>query len=130
MKIPVKRTVEIDVKYLRVLAPVRFGDEDIPLDFPFRKDDWWDVTIDLEAGRILDWPNLSARVDMKVTDGGSYFLLDENKTEVAKVVDDYVPNGIIPGSYGDYIEMTINENGSIVEWPDDLDFDSFFDRSE
>lgn len=130
MKIPVKRTVEIDVKYLRVLAPVRFGDEDIPLDFPFRKDDWWDVTIDLEAGRILDWPNLSARVDMKVTDGGSYFLLDENKTEVAKVVEDYVPHGIIPGSYGDYIEMTINEDGSIVEWPELLDFDSFFDRDE
>lgn len=40
-----------------------------------------------------------------------------------------VPHGIIPGSYGDYIEMTINEDGIIAEWLKDLCFESFFDMA-
>ncbi len=127
MKVTVKRPVEIDVKFLRIEAAVRYEEEDIPNDFPFRTGDVWDVLVDIETGIIVDWPQgRAADVHMKVCDEGSYHLLDANKVVHASIEQDYVPNGVIPGSYGDYIEMTILEDGRIKEWPKKPDLEAFF----
>ena len=127
MKFTVKRPVEIDIKFVKIEASVRYEEEDIPNDFPFRTGDMWNVLVDIETGIIVDWPQgRTADVHMKVCDKGSYYLLDAEKNVVASIEQDYVPNGIIPGSYGDYIEMTILEDGRINEWPKKPKMDEFF----
>lgn len=55
MKISVSVTEEriMDVAYLYIDIPVRYGEEDIPHDFPFRDDqDRWKVHVDLESKKI------------------------------------------------------------------------------
>ncbi len=127
MKFTVQRPVEIDIKFVRIEAAVRYEEEDIPNDFPFRIGDMWNVLVDIETGIIIDWPQgRTADVHMKVCDEGSYYLLDAKKNVVASIEQDYVPNGIVPGSYGDYIEMTILEDGRIKEWPKKPKMDEFF----
>lgn len=125
MKFTVQRPVTLDVKYVRMSVDVRYDDEDMPYDFPFRVNDTWDVTIDIDTGQILDWPaGVSHDVYMKVCDRGSYWLLAKDKTIIAKLEENYVPHGIIPGSYGDYIELDIAPTGKILNWdpkPDECD---------
>ena len=41
------------------------------------------------------------------------------------IEEDYVPNRLIPGEYGDYIIMTIDENGKIAEWETPADITDF-----
>jgi hypothetical protein len=119
MKFTVTRPTEVDIKYVVIDVPVKYDDEDMPNDFPFRAGDQWRVAVEIETGRIIDWPHgVSHDLYMKVTDGGSYILLDEQQNEVACIVEDYVPHGVVPGEYGDYIEMDIDENGIIKNWPD------------
>lgn len=127
MKFTVNRPVEIDIKFVKIEASVRYEEEDIPNDFPFRTGDAWNVLVDIETGIIVDWPQgRTAGVHMKVCDEGSYYLLDAEENVVASIEQDYVPNGIVPGSYGDYIEMTILEDGRIKEWSKKPNLDEFF----
>ncbi len=128
MKIKVTRPVEIDVKYVRIVAAVRYDEEDIPNDFPGRRGDVWEVTVDIETGKILDWPGPAFDVHMKVCDQGSYYLLDAEQKVLAAIEDNYVPNDLVPGSYGDYIEMNIAEDGTVTNWPKLPDVDEFFPR--
>jgi hypothetical protein len=44
------------------------------------------------------------------------------------VRDGYVPNDLVPGSYGDYVELSINEEGVITNWPKNPSVDEFFDE--
>lgn len=117
MKATIKVKKEIEIKYVQLNVSVRYEDEDMPYDFPFRDNDMWNPLIDIDKGKIVDfeyherWP-----LHMKVTDSGSYYLLDENKEVVLKIEDDYVPNSLIPGSYGDYIEINILPDGTIDNW--------------
>lgn len=53
MKTTVKIPTEIDIRYVRVHLPVRYEDEDMPYDFPFRNGDWWTAVIDIDSGKIL-----------------------------------------------------------------------------
>jgi hypothetical protein len=108
---------EVDIKKVRVSVAVRYDEEDIPNDFPMRSGNMWNATIDIETGKILDWPQgKSGNLHMKVCDEGSYYLLDENDEEVLSIEGDYVPNGLIPGTYGDYIDLKIDSTGTITNW--------------
>ena len=127
MKVTVKRPVEIDVRTLRLSVPVRYEDEDMPFDFPFRNGDVWEVTIDIETGKIKDWPEgVEHDLYMKVVDCGSYWLYDENSQMVGWIDQDYVPNDIVPGEYGDYIDMKIAGDGTIKNWPKNPSVAQFF----
>ena len=129
MKTKIRVEKEVDIKYVELNVAVRYDEEDMPNDFPFRKGDMWNVTVEIDTGQILNWPKgVSLGFYMKVCDQGSYYLKDDNFKTVAKIENDYVPNGVIPGEYGDYIEMQINENGVIENWPkeDEVDFGEFF----
>lgn len=67
---------------------------------------------------------------MKVCDAGSYYLYDDNKEIVAGIVENYVPNRVIPGDYGDYISMEIDETGKVTNMPNPLDFSEFLANDE
>jgi hypothetical protein len=116
MKLTITRPVEIEAVTMRIIAPVRYENEDMPFDFPHRKNDnLWDIVVDLDTGIIRNWPKLAAEVFMKVVDGGSYYLFDACGNQLAAIEEDYVPD-CIPQQYGDYINFNIKENGKIEGW--------------
>ena len=63
---------------------------------------------------------------MKVCDQGSYTLYDGNDIEIASIDENYVPNSLLPGSYGGYLHLVIDENGVITNWKSNADFDDFY----
>jgi hypothetical protein len=126
MKFTVTKKCEIDVQVVRISVPVRYEEEDIPNDFPLRNLDIWQGTVNIETGQILEWPKgQSGNLQMKVTDSGVYVLLDSER-EVIEELCCYVPHGLVPGEYGDYINLEINEDGVITNWPSDPRIDEFF----
>jgi hypothetical protein len=125
------QTKEINVKTLKVEIAVRYGEEDIPNNFPLRKGDMWNATIDIDEGRVIDWPKgQKGYLNMKVSDEGTYMLYDANGTIVKALEQDYVPNKLLPGKYGDYIELCINENGLITNWYSQPSLSDFFEEEE
>ena len=131
MKTTINKPVEVNIRWVNITVPVRYEDEDIPYDFPLRSNDVWRATVDIDTGRINDWPEgKSGRLQMKVTDCGVYTLRDEDNQVVAEIEQGYVPHGVVPGSFGDYIELQINEQGVITNWPKHPDLDAFFNEQE
>jgi len=108
----------IEATTILLEAPIRYGEEDMPNDAPFRKGDMWYVSIDIATGKIKDWPNgKTLSINMKVCDMGTYRLMNAD-IEVATIEEDYVPS-FFPGEhYGDYIEFDIDANGVIANWKD------------
>ncbi len=126
MKVKLKIEKEYDVKEVKVVVAVRYGEDDIPNDFPMRQDDTWEAYIDIETGKIQYWPEgKSGRLHMKVCDEGCYYLIDRKGDLVKSIEQDYVPNGLSPGKYGDYIDLHINEQGVITNWPKHPSFEDF-----
>lgn len=122
MKQEVMVKKEIDAKFISINLPVRYGDEDIAFDFPLRDGDVWQATVEIDSGNIKGWPaGKSGSLYMKVTDSGVYTIYDLDMNELAKL-NDYVPHGIVPGEYGDYVNLEIDETGHILNWsPRNLD---------
>lgn len=122
-----KRLVEevVDVKTVYLEVAVRYDDEDMPNDFPGRTGDLWSVMIDIDAGKILNWPGVEYELHMKVCDQGTYTLMDDAGKKLSEIEEDYVPNSLIPGEYGDYIDMQIAADGTIKNWPKKPSFERF-----
>lgn len=151
MKATIKIKKEVNVRYLKLDAGVRYwedadvnGKEDVNLydcegnatpAIPFAikvkdapesniySDHYrWQPTIDVERGCVVDWPKgITAHVHYKVCDDGIYHLLDPLKNVIVSV-ESYVPDCI--GEYGDYIVMDIDEDGNIEDFrftQDDVD---------
>lgn len=126
MKVTVMQPVEVEVTEIHVRLPVRFEEEDIPNDFPLRSGKVWAARIEIDTGRIIDWPNgKDAELYLKVCDEGVYEL--RNATgRVAILEREYVPHGVIPGEYGDYVSFNIASDGVITNWPKRPDVSAFF----
>jgi hypothetical protein len=78
----------------------------------------WRPIIDIDEGIIINWKQgVTADVNYKVCDDGIYILLDDKKNEIVKV-ESYVPNllSIDDWGDGDYINLTIDEDGKIENW--------------
>lgn len=127
MKAIVKVKQEVDVAFLDVMVQVRYGTEDMPADFPGRNGDVWSARIDVDSGVIQGWPlGRTGSFDMKVVDTGTYKLIGRSGEALAEKIGDYVPNHLIPGEYGDYINLEINEAGRITNWPSRPSLEDFF----
>ena len=131
MKTKVLVAKEIDIRLIKLSLPVRYDDDDMPFDFPFRTGDLWEVTVDIDTGKIQEWPEgVEHDLSMKVCDCGTYALYEicENGTprHVACIEEDYVPHGVVPGKYGDYVELDIKGDGTIANWPKKPKFKQFF----
>ena len=126
MKATLKIEKEFDVKFLAVTAGIRYA-EDVDVngesceelsEIPLHDGEHWQVMIDVDAGVILNWPQgTTAKFYLKVRDDGTYSILDANKKEI-KTYDGYVPDclAIDDSGYGDYIIITVDENGKIKDW--------------
>ena len=117
MKAIIKVEKEVEIKYVKVEVAVRYEEEDIPNDFPLRSGDMWNAIIDIDNGIVQGWPKgEKGNLEMKICDEGSYYLLDENYNTILSIEEDYVPNKLLPGSYGDYLKLHIEENGVVSNW--------------
>ncbi len=126
MKFKIPTLKEAELKSVQLVLPVNYEEEDIPNDFPLREGDKWSAIIDLATGKIRNWPiGKSGEFNMKVVDEGCYYLLDENDNQVLSIEQDYVPNELIPGEWGDYVHLKINEDGTVTNWPTSINIDDF-----
>lgn len=133
------RDSEVDITHIQIKVPVYFGDEDIPNDFPLRNGPIWNALVEIHGGKIMEWPSdprfAKCQLHMKVCDGGQYTLFYsdywDGEYNMWPLVEKkgYVPHGVVPGSYGDYIELEI-ENGVITNWPKNPDVSAFFGKNE
>jgi hypothetical protein len=121
MKATIKVMKEVEIKYLKMCISV---DDDCK--YPDAKNEMLTLSIEVDTGKILNYPlTESFHLFEKVTDRGSYYLYDEDFNEVLSIENNYVPNRLIPGSYGDYVDLEIDEKGIITNWrkpPDISDF--------
>ncbi len=126
MKAKVMIETEIEVKEIEMKLAVRYEEEDIPNDFPGRKGDMLTLSVDVDTGEIADFPqDLDFDLNMKVRDQGTYRLYSPDGTMLKELVNEYVPHGVVPGEYGDYVWFKIS-NGKIENWPKHPNLKDFF----
>lgn len=143
-----------NVKYIRLVLPIRYKEEDMPNCMPFRNGNIFDITYDVKSGDILDfmkqaididgiieWNSRENRVsanmlkdklifelnDLKVVDEGKYYLLDKDLNALHSLIEEYVPDSYsVDGEYGDYIHLHIDlKNGKILNIKKDATFQEF-----
>lgn len=120
---------QIKINFVQITFPVRASDG-IPADFPMRTGNTWSAFVKIDSGEIVNWPTgKSGEIYEKVRDSGSYALITE-EGERFELYQEYVPHGVVPGEYGDYVELKIDETGRITNWPKDPDVSEFFEREE
>lgn len=141
MKATIKVSKEVDIKYLRISAKVRYwenatvngvSDSENGDLIPCKEGNLWMPLIDIDEGRIINWRHgTTADVYYKVCDQGEYFLLDADQKVILSLEDgEYVPNRLIPerDDYGDYITMKIDETGTILNWYKHPSIDEFISQ--
>jgi hypothetical protein len=133
VKFKVKRPVEIELKYITIGFPVDADDieEDNLADLiDPAQPNWLEFRVDIETGKIQDFrgdPDESYDIYVKVVDQGSYSLIDSTGSVVAEIEENYVPHGVVPGDYGDYVRFSIHGGkGIITNWPKKPDISEFF----
>jgi len=126
MKVKLKIEKTYDAKWLHVSAGVRYWEDATVNDvedevgelIPCRKGDRWEPRINVETGEIVNWQkSVKAKIHYKVCDDGTYRLMDANGEQIISQ-DSYVISSLCPdeNGYGDYIIMTVDENGMIQNW--------------
>lgn len=134
MEYTIKVIKEQEVSYLDCSIGARYwedsevnfeqDDENTPKMPCVNKDtNTWDILIDLHTGQIQNWIKGNvALIHYKVCDAGVYALLDKNMNKV-KEIEGYVPNILCVGEsgFGDYVIMSIDENGFIKDFEVTLD---------
>lgn len=123
-----RKTIEMKIpaKYLQMDVPI-LHEEDMPEGYPFMFGNTWRPIIDIETGQICHFPAKSEPQNLyiKVSDNGRYTLHDKNFTCLHRY-EGYVPNKFIPGEFGDYIALKIDEYGNITNWPKEICLDELF----
>lgn len=126
MKVTAQITKEFDVTAISVSAEVRYWEDGtingtVDTDgtlIPLRNGECWEPVIELDTGRVRDWPEgTTADVHYKVCDAGEYYLLDGTGRILAEK-HGYVPDMLSVGDsgYGDYIILKIGPDGLIEGW--------------
>ena len=130
MKATVNMPTEIEVSELEIQLAVRYDEEDIPNDFPGRKGDMLTLSVEIDTGKLPpQFPqDLTARVRMKVCDQGTYTLYSSDGTLIKRLENEYVPHGMVPGEYGDYVDLKI-AGGKITNWPKNPSLTDFFEAT-
>lgn len=122
---------EAQARYLKIDVPVRYGEDDMPLDAPKRQGDVWITLIDLDNHKVVDWvqgETLNIRL-MKVTDSGIYTLYDVGMNQLAELKG-YVPGQILPHWHNDYLILDIGADGTILNWLPEANLSDFENQQE
>ncbi len=116
-------TVEADVTHLAISIPedevcngdCYEGDGRLPESFKVKDGDYT-IYIDVETGKIANWPEgLVVDAYFKPRDGGSYALLDKTREVICAAINEYVPSCCGWGEGGgDYLELKVSGDGSVA----------------
>lgn len=117
---------EVKVKSVQLTVFPRHIDEEE--DFvPLMNGSQFNAIIDLETKKIRFWPEGEEReYYWKICDSGSYFLLGEDDEIIASIIDNYVPNKLLPGDWGDYLDLKIDSKGLITNFPESPALTEFY----
>jgi hypothetical protein len=85
--------------------------------------------VDLRERKVKDWVESYGylRIWAKVRDEGAYTLYDTDMKPLWQI-QGYVPNALIPPydmGFGDYLELTIEADGTLPQWHEKTDFSDF-----
>ena len=85
--------------------------------------------IDLRERKLKDWDESNGYLHIwaKVRDEGAYTLYDTDMKPLWQI-QGYVPSALIPPydmGFGDYLELTIEADGTLPEWQETSDFSDF-----
>lgn len=85
--------------------------------------------IDLRERKLKDWDESNGYLHIwaKVRDEGTYTLYDTD-TKPLWQIQGYVPSALIPPydmGFGDYLELTIEADGTLPQWHEKTDFSDF-----
>ena len=116
MKVTVIKKEEVEIKFVSIdINPRHLDEEEKPV--PLIHGERWNVIVDIDTGKIRDWPQGEEReYYWKICDAGSYHLLDEDERIQLSINNNYVPNNLLPGEWGDYLDLKINGEGVITNW--------------
>ena len=127
------------VRFLRAdVCPISFEDAEVngedddenEPNIPCYEGGRWNILIDIKTGKVLNWKQgVEARIYYKVVDEGVYTMYDNSMRKVDEY-EGYVPDlmSLDDEGYGDYMNLTINEDGFIEDWPDNEDICSYIDE--
>lgn len=117
---------EIDIAWVSIRVPYD-DDDEIPEGTHGADDGVLDLMIEIATGQIVNWPadGKAINIYLKPRDSGTYKLIAADGILIAEIDENYVPNGIVPGDYGDYVDLRVNAVGKVVNWkrPGQLEFD-------
>lgn len=117
MKVTVYKPVELEIHTVRIEVELH---DDVSENLPkhlFNDDGELDLLIEVDTGKVVSWQGSEpVNIYDKVCDNCVYTLFDSGGLEVAKIDNYYVPNDLIPGDYGDYINLEINADGIVTNW--------------
>ena len=118
MKVTVYKPVELEIHTVRIEVELH---DDLSESLPkhlFNDDGELDLLIEVDTGKVVSWQGSEpVNIHDKVWDHGVYTLFGSDGLEVVKIDNYYVPNKLIPGDYGDYINLEINSDGFVTNWP-------------
>ena len=117
MKITAKIPTELDVAFISITIPILYPDDEtgIPADFPGREGNTIHMTLDIDARKVVGWPEgRTGSLDLKVSDQVEYDLAARDMSVIKTVK--YCAPACIPGEYGDYVDMAIGADGTIAGW--------------
>ena len=116
---PLRLLVSAEVRYWEDAEINGAGDTEEGTLIPLKVGNLWKPSIELETGRVLEWPQgTTADIHYKVCDQGEYWLEDAEGKRL-KWKGDYVPNDLLAigdNGYGDYIILKISAEGIIEGW--------------
>jgi hypothetical protein len=130
MEVTVIEKSQIEIKSVLInINPRHLDEEEKPV--PMLNGDSWEVIVDLESGKIRNWPQGEEReYYWKICDAGSYHLLDKYDKVALSINNNYVPNKLLPGDWGDYLDLKINGEGVITNWLRNPTADDFYSDDE
>lgn len=90
-------------------------------DIGYGTNDYWDITIDIETGKIDDWKkDFCLKTWFKVCDDGYYQIIDSEGNIVWDSLEEkeyYVPDFLsVDSGYGDYVTLNIDGEGKIEKF--------------
>ena len=130
MKVEVYKLTELEIHSVRIEVELH---DDVSEKLPkhlFNDDGELDLLIEVDTGKVVSWQgNEPVLIYDNVADGGVYTLFDNNGKEVQEIDTCHIPN-LIPSEYGDYINLYINADGFVSNWPKNPSVIEFFTRTD
>ncbi len=91
-----------------------------------QESDQFDFTVNLKTKRLTKWIyEVDFRIRANMQDRGTYILMDKDMAPIMRMSGG-VPKGLIPGNgEGDPVDIVIDEQGVITNWPAETDYSMF-----